>query len=122
MLIIADDQRWDTVRTTDTVMPLLANGLRGESVFFRNAVVSSPLCCPVRSSIITGGFAVQNHGVLNNQRPNGSATKLADARSLGTLLQDRGYLTLYIGKYMNGYRAITGLATDGSMVPSRHYI
>ncbi|MCZ6747317.1 MAG: hypothetical protein O7C74_08905, partial [Acidobacteria bacterium] len=42
ILIIADDQRWDTVRTTDTVMPLLANGLRGESVFFRNAVVSSP--------------------------------------------------------------------------------
>jgi len=122
ILIITDDQRWDTVRTTDTVMPLLANGLRRESVFFRNAVVSSPLCCPVRSSILTGGFAVRHHGVLNNQLPNGGATKLADARSLGTLLQDRDYLTLYIGKYMNRYRFISGLAADGSTVPSMHYI
>ena len=122
IFIITDDQRWDTVRTTDAVMPLLANGLRRESVYFRNAIVSSPLCCPVRSSILSGGFAVHHHGVLNNQPPNGGAPKLADARSLATMLQDQGYLTLYVGKYMNRYRFITGQAVDGSVVPSAHYI
>ncbi|MFY1594799.1 sulfatase-like hydrolase/transferase [Micromonospora sp. WMMD737] len=40
---------------------------------FDNSVVSYPLCCPSRSTFLTGQYA-HNHGVLGNQPPDGGTT------------------------------------------------
>ncbi|MFQ5718267.1 MAG: sulfatase-like hydrolase/transferase, partial [Acidobacteriota bacterium] len=122
ILIVTDDQRWDTIGVDDGVMPLLAHGLRRESVVFTNAVVSSPLCCPVRSSILSGGFAVHHHGVWTNTLPNGSAPRFQDARSLSTLLRDQGYFTVFVGKYMNNLGKVTGRSVDGTFIERAHYV
>ena len=53
MLIVTDDQRWDTLSGMPGVRRLL--GARGMT--FENAFVSNSLCCPSRASILTGVLA-----------------------------------------------------------------
>jgi arylsulfatase A-like enzyme len=53
VLIVTDDQRWDTVG----YMPTVQSELAGRGVTFTNAFVTNPLCCPSRASILTGGYS-----------------------------------------------------------------
>jgi arylsulfatase A-like enzyme len=76
------------------------------SVNFSNAVMSTPLCCPARSSFISGGFYAHETGVLNNTWPNGGAGAFNDTNTLATHLQASGYRTGLIGKYLNGYHRV----------------
>ena len=50
VLIVTDDQRWDTL----WAMPILSERLAGRGVTFPDAFVVNPLCCPSRASILTG--------------------------------------------------------------------
>ena len=50
VLIVTDDQRWDT----PWAMPILSERLAGAGVTFPDAFVVNPLCCPSRASILTG--------------------------------------------------------------------
>lgn len=98
ILIVTDDQRWDTI----DVMPTVQNRLSAEGFTFNNAFVTTPLCCPSRASILTGIYAYR-HGVRSN---NGATNAQAfdDSRTLATRLQDSSdYRLGYFGKYMNGY-------------------
>ena len=114
ILIITDDQRWDSLAgvapdympqdvMVNTMLELANNG-----IVFSEAFVTSPLCCPARASLLSGGFYAHNTGVLLNQWPNGSALKFNDQQSLATLLQARGYRTALIGKYLNGIGGFDG--------------
>src|SRR5919107_3633980 len=85
-------------------MPNLRSLLIEQGTPFENAFVTDPLCCPSRATILRGQYA-HNHGVLENGPPNGGYEKF---RSLGrqnstlaTWLQDAGYRTVLIGKYIN---------------------
>lgn len=99
VIILTDDQRWDTL----WAMPLVQKKLIAQGVTFVNAFVSTPICCPTRASLLAGGFYAHHAGVLTNNLPNGSAQKFQDTETLATLLQQRGYRTAFVGKYMNGY-------------------
>lgn len=99
VVIITDDQRWDTL----WAMPILQERLARNGVVFENAFVTTPVCCPDRASLLSGGFLPQNTGVLANLLPNGGAAVFNDSDTLATGLQARGYRTALIGKYMNGY-------------------
>jgi N-acetylglucosamine-6-sulfatase len=98
VLILTDDQRWDTLWS----MPYVQAELVGHGATFSNAFVVNSLCCPSRTSIFTGQYS---HGtrVYKNEPPNGGFKTFKDASTIATWLHDAGYHTGLIGKYLNGY-------------------
>jgi arylsulfatase A-like enzyme len=130
VLILSDDQRWDTVDAThglagNAVMPILANELVSSGLVFTNGRVTTSLCSPSRASLLTGRYA-HNHGVWGNALPNGGAGVFDDSQTLATLLQGAGYRTALIGKYMNGYDLLSPYIPPGwdewrAFVQARYY-
>ena len=101
VVVITDDQRWDTLFATPRLEELAQRG-----VLFQNAFVDYPLCAPTRASFLAGGLRARETGVLWNGLPNGGAARFDDAVSLGTLFQAAGYATAHIGKYLNEHGEI----------------
>ena len=109
ILIYTDDQRWDTLN----LMPTVKNKLAGEGVEFSNSFVTTALCCPSRASILTGQYT-HNHGVLTNvAATGGGAANFNDASTLATWLDDEGYTTSFVGKYLNGYHTMAPYIPPG---------
>jgi arylsulfatase A-like enzyme len=98
VLILTDDQRWDTLHAMPAVQQLLVR--RG--VTFSNAFVVNSLCCPSRASILTGGYS-HTTGVYANGGPHGGFKVFDDASTIATRLDDGGYETGLFGKYLNRY-------------------
>lgn len=98
ILILTDDQPNDTVQ----FMPTVRNILLKDGVNFENAFITTPLCCPSRSSILTGQY-VHNHKVYTNKTPQGGAPKFDDTSTVAIWIQNAGYTTAYFGKYLNEY-------------------
>jgi N-acetylglucosamine-6-sulfatase len=98
VLVVTDDQRWDTL----DVMPTVRRALVGRGVTFENGFVVNPLCCPSRASILTGLHS-HSTGVYNNGGPFGGFRSFRDDSTLATWLDDAGYETALIGKYLNRY-------------------
>src|SRR5215208_2115349 len=73
---------------------------------FENAYVTYSLCCPSRATILRGQYP-HNHSILGNVPPLGGEGRFRelglDKSTVATWLDDAGYQTKYIGKYMNGY-------------------
>ena len=68
--------------------------LQDEGVTFTNAFTTSPLCCPSRSSILTGRYAHNHHVNSNNKNCSGPAwIEGPEKQNFGKLLQDSGYVT-----------------------------
>ena len=98
IFVLTDDQPYETVQ----YMPTVRDVLMKDGVNFENGFVTTPLCCPSRSSILTGEYA-HNHQVLTNRMPLGGAPKLDDSSTIATWMNDAGYRTAYYGKYLNAY-------------------
>jgi arylsulfatase A-like enzyme len=79
---------------------------------FTNFHVSNPLCCPSRSTYLTGQYS-HTHGVESNGGANGGFANFDDASTLATWLDGAGYHTTHIGKYLNGY----GNAQNRAYIP-----
>ncbi len=77
---------------------------RGET--FNHYYVSYPLCCPSRVSLLTGRYS-HNNGVRGNVQPNGGyfgfSFRAAYTHNLAVWLQNDGYRTIHVGKFLNGY-------------------
>lgn len=108
LFILTDDQRWDTtgpvhaLNGVDDVMPRTRAELAGDGIELTQAFMTTPLCCPSRSSILRGQYAHRT-GVYKNGGNNGGADDFDDASTVATWLQGAGYRTSLIGKYLNGY-------------------
>jgi arylsulfatase A-like enzyme len=98
----------DGMRAVDyQALPKTRNWLAGGGTTFPNFIATTPACCPSRSSILTGLYT-SNHGVLTNQAAynGGIATFIEQGwlqGNLGVWMDDAGYKTAMIGKYLNGY-------------------
>jgi N-acetylglucosamine-6-sulfatase len=98
LVIMTDDQRLDQMRALPKTLALLA--ARGTT--FDNSFVDFSLCCPSRSTFLTGQYA-HNHGVLANGGPHGGYPHLDHSNTLPVWLQEAGYYTAHVGKYLNNY-------------------
>lgn len=97
LLVMTDDMRHDDVK----YMPHVRQFIQSRGTDFRNMFAPTPLCCPNRTSYLTGKYA-HNHKVWWHDAPWGYGS-FDDRRSLATALQSAGYQTGYVGKYLNGY-------------------
>jgi N-acetylglucosamine-6-sulfatase len=98
IVILTDDQRWDTMWAMPNVLRLLGEN----GVTFEEAFTTTPLCCPSRASLLTGQYS-RRTGVVDNMPPDGGAAAFSDRHSLATWLQEAGYTTGLVGKYLNHY-------------------
>ncbi len=107
LLIVTDDQRVRTVDWMDMVQRrIIEHGSR-----YTNGMIPTSVCCPSRASMLTGLFA-HSTGVWSN----GHSDDIADTggwsvfnaagmedRTLAVWLQQAGYRTVLVGKYLNGF-------------------
>ena len=103
VVLMTDDQTQASLPYMTQVNGLLA----AQGTRFEQSISSFPLCCPSRSTFLTGQYA-HNHGVLHNAGPFGGFAAFDGGNSLPVWLQQGGYRTMHVGRYLNGY-----LATDG---------
>jgi arylsulfatase A-like enzyme len=109
LFLITDDQRWDALGVVQREQGELArfpwfetpnlDHLAAQSVRFRNAFATDPLCAPSRASILTGRYP-QMVGVSDNFTPFPLTTP-----TYASLLRQAGYVTGYIGKWHMGTQA-----------------
>ena len=99
LLIVTDDQRWDTLWS----MPIVQRELVDRGITFSNAFVSNPLCCPSRASILTGNYS-HTTDVYRQTPPFGAFESFQDSSTLATWLHDSGYETGLFGKYIDAYQ------------------
>jgi arylsulfatase A-like enzyme len=137
VLVLMDDFSMDLLRTMRSARYMARRGAS-----YDNAFVVDSLCCVSRSATFTGQYPHQT-GVLTNtsnlpnpRGPLGGWRAFASygnqPRTFAVRLQESGYVTGYVGKYLNGYevrssrqllppvppgwsdfRAIFGTAYDG---------
>lgn len=108
VLILTDDQRWDTT----AVMPNVQSQLAAKGVTFTNGFVVDSLCCPSRATIMKGAYS-HSTKVYQLTGPDGPfGGKYDDSSTIATWLDGAGYRTALVGKYYNGYDL-----TRGTYVP-----
>ncbi|MBE0672123.1 MAG: sulfatase [Anaerolineales bacterium] len=104
LFILTDDldSRLGTMDYMQNVQNLLV--ARGTSI--ADYFVTSPVCCPSRTTTLKGQYT-HNHGVYHNDSPNGGFVKFNESKgensTLPVWLQAAGYRTALIGKYLNNY-------------------
>lgn len=93
LIIMTDDQGHDTL--TDQFMPNTKAMIADQGINFTRGYMSTALCCPSRSSFLTGQYA-RHHGVHLN------GDDLTET-TVANRLQNAGYYTGLIGKYLNSW-------------------
>ena len=101
LVLMTDDQDARSVQTAMT-QPGEVPRLKAEGTTFTRFFVSYSLCCPSRAAFLTGQYA-HNHKVMDNKQPLGEYLELDYRDTLPVWLQQVGYYTTHIGKFLNGY-------------------
>lgn len=109
ILIMTDDQQYEQIQFMPNLLALIAQ----KGTTFNKGYATNALCCPARATILTGQYT-HNHLIYGNAPPRGGFDKVystgLEQNSINVRLQQAGYRTSWIGKYVNRY-------TDPSVVP-----
>ncbi len=110
LLIVTDDQRWDTLWS----MPEVQRSLVERGVTFSESFTTSSLCCPSRASILTGQYP-HTTGVYRQGPPYGGFKSFDDTTTIATALRAGGYRTGFFGKYLDSFQsdALAGYVPPG---------
>jgi arylsulfatase A-like enzyme len=100
VVIMTDDQTLASLATMPRTQELLVD----QGTSYTTAVVSFPNCCPSRATYLSGQYA-HTTGVLDNVGPHGGVTTFDASDALPVALEQAGYDTIHIGKYLNGWGA-----------------
>jgi N-acetylglucosamine-6-sulfatase len=111
VVVMTDDQDVASMRS----MPIVQRELVDRGVEFTNSYVGLSECCPSRATFLTGQHA-HNHGVEVSKPPDGGYPALDGTNTLAVWLDDAGYRTGQIGRYLNFY-GNSKVGTDPREVP-----
>jgi N-acetylglucosamine-6-sulfatase len=113
IVIVTDDQPASAF--SSTTMPRTVRRLARPGTSFSQAIVTTPLCCPSRATMLTGQYG-HNTGVLANS-PGWPALPERN-NTLPNWLRRAGYRTAHVGKWLHHY----GESTEGknAVAPGWH--
>jgi len=94
LVIMADDMRYSDMKYMTKTKKLLGE----QGTTFSKNFVTYPLCCPARTTFLTGQLA-HNHGVTSVFSPDNYIGWQTKANNMATWLQKAGWLTGESGKY-----------------------
>lgn len=123
LLLVADDQRPDTIRAlgNPAIETPALDRLVAEGTSFTRAVCAYPLCYPSRAEILTGTTVFRNGVHLRGRLD-------ADAVVLPGLLRMGGYRTCHVGKWHvagtprdRGYESVEGMFAPGKVPPEKQF-
>jgi arylsulfatase A-like enzyme len=98
VVVMTDDQDAASVASMEVVQRELVD----EGVEFVNSFVGLSECCPSRVSFLTGQHA-HNHGVETSKPPDGGYPAMDSSNTLAVWLDEAGYRTGEVGRYVNFY-------------------
>ncbi|MCU1450266.1 MAG: arylsulfatase [Acidimicrobiales bacterium] len=115
MFVLTDDLSTNLLQYMPHVRDMQQRG-----VTFSNYFVTDSLCCPSRSSILTGRFP-HSTGVFTNTAPDGGFPLFyrrgEEKDTFSTTLRSGGYRTALMGKYLNEYNPRHTPGQRGPYVP-----
>jgi N-acetylglucosamine-6-sulfatase len=113
VFVLTDDLSVNLLQFMPHVLAMQRSGVTFDDYF-----VSDSLCCPSRSSILTGNFP-HDTGVYGNFGRHGGFhafhARGEERRTFAVALQRSGYLTAMMGKFLNGYMQVPGRVADGAL-------
>ncbi|MGI9603482.1 MAG: sulfatase-like hydrolase/transferase [Acidimicrobiales bacterium] len=105
VVIMADDldetttDYWAALTQTKTL-------IADQGITFDNTFATDPVCCPARATLLSGEYP-HNTGVFDNTPPDGGLPAFqasgGEADTVAVRLQNTGYATALIGKYLAFY-------------------
>ena len=97
ILLVTDDQRWDTLGAVGNriIRTPHLDRLARQGVVFTNAFCTTSICATSRASLLTGQYA-RHHGIIDFRTP---LDEEAFRNAFPDRLRQSGYRTAFIGKW-----------------------
>lgn len=110
IFLLTDDHRWDALGAMGNSIIQTPNldALAGKGVLFKNAYVTTAICCVSRASLLSGQY-MSRHKINDFDTPFSPA---ALAQTYPLLLKKAGYKIGFIGKYGVGTKSQPGADYD----------
>ncbi|MBT29362.1 MAG: acetylglucosamine-6-sulfatase [Thalassobius sp.] len=107
IFILTDDQRWDALGYSGNknIQTPEMDKLAKEGVYFKKAMVTTPICAGSRASIITGLYERTHHFNFST----GAIREDFMEESYPKVLRDAGYYTGFFGKFGVSYSSLNNL-------------
>jgi arylsulfatase A-like enzyme len=113
IVVVTDDQSLNSM--AEGPMPETERLLGERGATFTQAIVTTPMCCPSRSTLLTGQYA-HNHNVLDNNPGYGALRQRRNV--LPNWLRAAGYNTAHVGRWLNKY--VTAVGDPERVAPGWH--